>query len=429
MNVINNSDYEHTNNMYSLFLAKNYVNGSDFLLMNADVYFDANIITGLINLSGSRIACDKSQYLDESMKIKFDGDKIISISKKISSLDYYAVSIDVYKISAKDSFILFDEIQDTIINRHKLNSWTEVALDKIFAYTNFQPYIINGRWFEIDNHDDLAKAQEIFKPDLKSAKLFMLDMDGTIYNENELIPGAREFFDILNARKIPYIFMTNNSSKNKADYVEKLNSLGIIANEKNIASSVNAVIRYLNINLKSGAKLYLVGTESFKQELLQAGYKIVPSDYRGSDIDCVVLGFDTELNYSKILGACYYVSRNYKYIATNCDLKCPVLDNKFIPDCGAIAKMIELAAGRTPIFIGKPNREMIDSVASEYNISNSEIVCVGDRLYTDIAAAKNAGAISVCVLTGEATRQEISESEFKPDYCFDSIKNLYEALL
>ena len=167
----------------------------------------------------------------------------------------------------------------------------------------------------------------------------------------------------------------------------------------------------------------------FKQELLQAGYKIVPSDYRGSDIDCVVLGFDTELNYSKILGACYYVSRNYKYIATNCDLKCPVLDNKFIPDCGAIAKMIELATGRTPIFIGKPNREMIDSVASEYNISNSEIVCVGDRLYTDIAAAKNAGAISVCVLTGEATRQEISDSEFKPDYCFDSIMNLYEALL
>jgi ribonucleotide monophosphatase NagD (HAD superfamily) len=173
----------------------------------------------------------------------------------------------------------------------------------------------------------------------------------------------------------------------------------------------------------------LVGTESLKKELLDEGFDVVPVDYRGDDINYVLLGFDTELNYEKVRGACYYVSRGYSYIATNCDLKCPVLDNKFIPDCGAIAKMIELATNRMPQFLGKPERTMIDAVSSEWNVPIDKIACVGDRLYTDIAVGINAGATSICVLTGEATLDEIEASNQKPDYCFDSIKELYEALI
>lgn len=252
-------------------------------------------------------------------------------------------------------------------------------------------------------------------------------MDGTIYNEDTLIPGALEFFDLLREQGKDYVFMTNNSSKGKASYVEKLNRLGIQATERNIASSVNATVMYLNEH-KPKAKLYLVGTDSLKHELIEEGFEIVPTDYRGSDIDYVLLGFDTELNYEKIRGASYYVSRDYPYIATNCDLKCPVLDKKFIPDCGAIAKMIELATDRQPIFLGKPERTMVDAVSKEWNVPIEKIACVGDRLYTDIAVGINAGAISICVLTGEATREEISISEFKPDYVFDTINELYLAL-
>jgi len=264
--------------------------------------------------------------------------------------------------------------------------------------------------------------------DLKSIQLYMLDMDGTIYNEDTLIPGALEFFDLLKRQGKHYVFMTNNSSKGKVSYVEKLNRLGIDATEKNIASSVNATVMYLKSH-NPNAKLYVVGTDSFKNELLEEGFEIVPVDYRESDVDYVLLGFDTELNYEKVRGACYYVSRGYSYIATNCDLKCPVLDNKFIPDCGAIAKMIEIATGRMPKFLGKPERTIVDAVSSEWNIPVDKIACVGDRLYTDIAVGFNAGAISICVLTGEATKDEIKESDIKPDYCFDSIKELYEALL
>lgn len=252
-------------------------------------------------------------------------------------------------------------------------------------------------------------------------------MDGTIYNEDTLIPGALEFFGLLNEQGKDYVFMTNNSSKGKTSYVEKLNRLGIKATERNIASSVNATVMYLNKH-KPNAKLYLIGTKSLRSELIDEGFHVTPVEYRGSDIDYVLLGFDTELNYEKVWGACYYVSRGYPYIATNCDLKCPVLDNKFIPDCGAIAKLIEQATDRMPLFLGKPERTMVDAVSQEWNMPVDKIACVGDRLYTDIAVGINAGATSICVLTGEATEEEISSSEFKPDYVFETINELYLAL-
>lgn len=168
VHIVSNPRYAETNNMYSLYLTSKYVKGEEFLLMNADVYFDSCIIKGIMEGEGSRIACDISQYLEESMKIAVYGDIIKHISKKISEEEHYAVSIDVYRISAESSKVLFKEVEDTICYRKDENSWTEVALDNIFHLTTFKPYIINyakGRWFEIDNHDDLHNAEEIFKGD------------------------------------------------------------------------------------------------------------------------------------------------------------------------------------------------------------------------------------------------------------------------
>lgn len=163
--IVHNERYNETNNMYSLYMTEQYVKGEDFLLMNADVYFDSNIITGMLDGEGSKIACDYSQYMEESMKITCTDNKINHISKKVSEVEYDAVSIDVYRLSAKDGLVLFDEVNDTILNRKDVNSWTEVALDHIFDKTSFAPYRIQGRWFEIDNHEDLAKAEAIFAGD------------------------------------------------------------------------------------------------------------------------------------------------------------------------------------------------------------------------------------------------------------------------
>lgn len=164
--VINNYRYNETNNMYSLFLTKEFVYNDNFLLMNADVYYDSCIIKGIIQEPLiSKIACDKSVFMVESMKITIDNEKINHISKKINESEHYAVSIDVYYINSNDSKVLFQEIENTILVNKDENSWTEVALDNIFCKTNFQPYIINGRWFEIDNHEDLRKAELIFMND------------------------------------------------------------------------------------------------------------------------------------------------------------------------------------------------------------------------------------------------------------------------
>ena len=262
---------------------------------------------------------------------------------------------------------------------------------------------------------------------LRNKSLFLLDMDGTIYHENELIDGAFDFFETLKRQGKQYVFMTNNSAKSAKTYVQKLLSLGIDATVENIASSVNASVLYLKA-YKPQARIYLIGTESFKQELEEEGFEIVPVDYRGTDVDYVLLGFDTELTYAKIEGACYYVSRGYEYIATNCDMRCPIKDNKYIPDCGAIAQLIEAATDCKPKFLGKPERAIVDVVSQRFNIPIEEIVCVGDRLYTDIAVGINAGADTVCVFTGEARREDIQSTPYKPTYSFDSIKDLYNII-
>lgn len=164
VHVIDNEVYDSTNNMYSLYLAMDFVRGGEFLLMNSDVFHDANIEAGLIHAKDmNMVACEYGRYIEESMKITVADGKITHISKQIIPDDSYATSIDVYKIGVEAGNILFDMCIDIIEQQGNRNSWTEVALDQIFSKVAFIPYKIEGRWFEIDNHDDLAAAEELFK--------------------------------------------------------------------------------------------------------------------------------------------------------------------------------------------------------------------------------------------------------------------------
>lgn len=163
--LIKNERYAVTNNMYSLYLALKKLGEGPFLLMNADVFYDPDIITGLLaSESDNAIAVDKSQYLEESMKVCVSENNAIKhISKSISEEDHYAVSIDVYKISKEGAIILMYIVKDFIEIRNDENSWTEVALDLIFDTCVFKPYVIDGNWVEIDNHEDLKLAEDLFK--------------------------------------------------------------------------------------------------------------------------------------------------------------------------------------------------------------------------------------------------------------------------
>lgn len=260
---------------------------------------------------------------------------------------------------------------------------------------------------------------------LKEIELFLFDMDGTIYLEDKLIEGSLELLELIKTQKKEYVFLTNNSSKNINTYLEKLKNMGIEAKEKNMFTSSQATAMYLLENYKR-PRVYCVGTEDFRKELER--YDIIVKNKLDYDIDCVVVGFDTELNYEKIKIACELISSGKDFIGTNMDLVCPVKDGKFIPDCGAICNLIKTAVNIDPKYIGKPNKEMVEIISHTMNIDKDKIVVVGDRLYTDIAIGLNSGIDSICVLTGETTKEDIENSDIKPTYIFDSVKNIYDII-
>ena len=255
---------------------------------------------------------------------------------------------------------------------------------------------------------------------LKNKKLFLLDMDGTIYLDNNLFDGVSEFLDYIRYIKGRYIFLTNNSSKSVKKYVEKLASLGIEACEEDFLTSTDATVLYLQE--KGYKKIYALGTESFKQQLSDNGLNI--TDKLCDDIDCLCMGFDTELTFQKIEDACILLRREVDYIATNPDWVCPTWYGS-VPDCGSISQIIQNATGRLPYFIGKPRPAMVELAMNKTGYSKEETVVIGDRLYTDIACGVNAGVSTIFVLSGEGTLEDLNKSEVQPEYVLDNIRELY----
>ncbi len=260
---------------------------------------------------------------------------------------------------------------------------------------------------------------------LNDINVFLLDMDGTIYLGEELIDGAKEFLEKIKERNKRYIFLTNNSSKNKQAYVEKLNRLGVEATEEEVFTSGEATTMYIN-KQRPGAKIYLLGTQALEEEFIGAGFVIEKE--RNKDIDYVVLGFDTTLTYEKLWGACEYISEGVEYIATHPDFNCPLANEKFMPDAGAMAAFIEASTGKTPKVIGKPNKEVIESISLKYAIDKDHMAMVGDRLYTDIKTGQNAGITSILVYSGETKEDDYENSDIRADYVFDSVKDIIDLL-
>ena len=259
---------------------------------------------------------------------------------------------------------------------------------------------------------------------LKKKKLWLFDMDGTIYEENRLFDGARELLTLIKEQGGRYVFITNNSSKSVSDYVHKIKDLGIKAGQDNFFTASQATALWLHQN-HANAKVYCQGTESLILELTKAGINVTQ---KVEPVDVVLVGFDTELSYEKLRATCEILStQDAVFVATNPDLACPVSFG-FIPDCGSICHMIENATGKTPIYIGKPEPAMVDIVRKKFGISKEQTVVVGDRMYTDIAVGINAGVSTICVLTGETSVKDIENSDKKPEYTFHSVKEVYWAI-
>ncbi len=257
---------------------------------------------------------------------------------------------------------------------------------------------------------------------IDNIRCFALDMDGTIYLGEQWIAGAKEFLKRIEESGRSYVFLTNNSSKNPAVYVEKLHRMGWDVTEDKIITSGQAAIFYLQKHF-SGKRVFLLGNPLLQEEFEQAGILL---DDTAPEV--VVTAFDTSLTYEKMCKVCDFVRAGLPYLATHPDYNCPT-ETGFIPDAGAIHAFIHASAFRYPDrIIGKPNSDIVDYLINRVGTEREQIAMVGDRLYTDIAAGRNNGLKSILVLSGEATLEDVSSSDILPHLIFDSVQDIIPML-
>ncbi|MGC8777907.1 MAG: HAD-IIA family hydrolase [Candidatus Caldatribacteriaceae bacterium] len=257
---------------------------------------------------------------------------------------------------------------------------------------------------------------------LKNIRTFLLDMDGTVYLGDQLLPGVREFFDTLREKGYEFYFLTNNSSRHALFYASKLQKMGLRwCTPSHVITSGEACTFYLQ-KFNPRARVFLLGTRELEIEFLRAGFTLVQNDP-----DFVVLGFDKTLTYRKLDQACAFIRQGIPFFATHPDLACPGEERPLL-DMGCIIRAIEAFTGKSPRVFGKPHPEMIEYALWRTGGQKETMAMIGDRLYTDIAMGKRAGITSILVLTGETRKEDIPSSPWQPDFIFPSLRELQETL-
>ncbi len=256
---------------------------------------------------------------------------------------------------------------------------------------------------------------------IKDCKLFLLDMDGTLYLGDRLFPFTQKLLQDIRQQGSKYLFLTNNSSKSVDAYIEKLGKMGILADKDDFLTSSQATAYYLKKH-HWGKTLYVCGTKSLISELEGEGFTTTADPEMA---ECIVMGFDTELTFQKLRDVSYLLLTRPQipYIATNPDLVCPT-EFGSVPDCGSICAAIENATGRLPTVMGKPEPLMLKLAMEKWGVSPEDTVVVGDRIYTDIKSGLNAGTKTVLVLSGETTPEILEQSSDKPHLVLEDASGL-----
>lgn len=255
----------------------------------------------------------------------------------------------------------------------------------------------------------------------------IFDMDGVLYRGDQPIEGAKEVVEYLKSKKIPFVLLTNNSTRNAKMYREKLHKMGIDVEEDRIITSGYATAQYLKKHFKKG-KVFVIGEKGLIEEIKSIGWEIVSFEEikeRWGSIDYVVVGLDTKLTYEKLKYACLAIRSGAKFIGTNPDTTYPS-EIGIVPGTGSIIASLKASTDVEPLIIGKPNEPVYEIVREK--LDADEIWVVGDRLDTDIVFAKKINAKSIMVLSGINSLEDIEKSEFKPDLVLASIKELLEYL-
>ncbi len=252
------------------------------------------------------------------------------------------------------------------------------------------------------------------KEKLSRIRHVALDMDGTIYLGNTLFPYTIPFLEKLGKLGISYSFLTNNPTKSLDDYVAKLQRLGVPCRHDQMYSTATAAIDYLKAHRPEVKRLFLLGTPSMISQFEEAGFVSTADD--PDDVpDMVLVAFDPTLVYGRLCRAAWWVSQGLPYIATNPDWVCPTDEKTILVDCGSLTACIEGATGRKPdLVIGKPNPDILLCVAEKLGLQPDQLAMVGDRLYTDVKTALNAGSCGILVLSGETSLETALASDDTP---------------
>ncbi len=254
---------------------------------------------------------------------------------------------------------------------------------------------------------------------LSAVRCFLLDMDGTFYLGDRLIDGSLAFLEALRRTGRDAWFLTNNSSKSAAAYVEKLTRMGVPEPfRRQVITSGHAAAHYLLERFPQG-RGYLLGNETLRAELTAMGLA-----FTEESPDYVLVAFDTTLNYAKMCKACDLIRAGKPYIATHPDFNCPT-ETGFIPDMGAIMAFIEASTGRkADVILGKPYGGIVREAQRRTGYALAKMAMVGDRLYTDVATGVNHGMTGILVLSGEATMKDVAESDVQPDLIFGRLADM-----
>jgi HAD superfamily hydrolase (TIGR01450 family) len=267
------------------------------------------------------------------------------------------------------------------------------------------------------------------QPHLRNIRHVALDMDGTIYRGGTLFDFTLPFLKLLGQLGIGHTFLTNNPSKNHADYLAHLRKMGIEAAPDQLYTSSQATIEFLQEKWPAIKRLFILGTPGMCQEFTAAGFELLPDDPTQMP-DAVVVSFDTTLTYARLCRAAWWITQGKPYFATNPDTYCPTDQPTVMVDCGAITAALEKATGRPPnAVLGKPDVTMLAGILQRHSLKPGQLAMVGDRLYTDIAMAQNAGAFGVLVLSGETTAAQAALHQPPPDLVVPTLAEFGAQLL
>lgn len=263
---------------------------------------------------------------------------------------------------------------------------------------------------------------------LRKLKHLALDLDGTIYADGIPFGVSLPFLEALGRLGIGHTFLTNNASRGRKMYLERLRRVGIDADDSRLWTSADCTIEWLRTRRPDVKRVFLLGTDSLADQFRGAGFNVCDDD--PDDVpDMVIASFDTNLTASRLNRTAYWISLGLPYVATHPDYVCPTAKRTVLVDCGAICAALEPATGRRPEEVfGKPNPLMLSGILRHHGLAPENLGMVGDRLYTDVAMGISSGAVSILVLSGETTTADLAACDLVPDLVVGDVGELARLL-